>query len=166
VSAIRVRSFDGQTVAELQSWVRSYVLEGPHPCEPLKRFAIGFYQLWQRDAWNDPDNRDESTAAAAIHFWAVAELLNLPVEDGLPFALEDIEPCPVNPARLLFVLSRAQQHVVYSGHPARIKRGSRYNQEQLRLDLREVISMLFGGIPRGRRGHATSLATAAMTGAL
>ena len=166
MTQLRVRSFTGDTFADLQQWVRAYVKEGPHPCDQLKRFAIGFYQLWQADTWADAENREESLAAAAVHFWATGELLNLPVEQGLPFALEDIEPSPVDPQRLLFMLSRAQQHVVYSGHPARIKRGSRYQAAQLQVDLAAIISMLLGAIPRERRKIALAQATFIMTGSL
>ena len=152
---------------ELLNWARDYHKTNKYPCDFLKRFAIGFYQIYQGIAWKDNDNRYESFAAAGIHFLVCSEIVNLNLEQhkSLPVDLLELSQWSISPVDLLFHLSRAQQMLIYLDNKTTTRK-SRYNQKLLALDLSESVKILFSAIPQNNRNLAINDAINIMTGIL
>lgn len=149
-------------------WCRDLAKNGPHPVEPLKRFAIAHYQIAQGIEWDETIVPDyEAYAAAAIHFTVTAELYDIGLEEYLPEKIKDFPAtAEIDWKRLCYVLSKAQQMVVYASHPKRIKRGSRFNPDLLKSLLSEAVFIMIGNIPRSQRSHWIETATDIMIGSL
>lgn len=158
---------------ELQEWCRDYHRYNKHPTDFFTRFAIGFYQIYQGEAWKDEDNRNESFAAAAVHFIMVSEILELCLEKYMTNWFSQLtgeNKVNIDWKNLLCVLSKAQQHIFYKHKTYKLnpdyQRKSRYNAETLAVCLRHAIVMLLGAIKPDLREYAIEDATAIMTGRL
>lgn len=163
------RSKNVYTVGELQQWIDEYRQFTVYPCNVLKRFAIGFYQIHSAMDWNKTDFKDyESIAAAAIHFEFVAADLktNLAFEYPDSEKFKDWITIPIDWRKLTYHLSAAQAMVVYSSHPPSIKRKSRYKPEKLRKHLGAACQILISSIPANKRTQAFREAMDIMTGSL
>lgn len=157
-----------RTRVEFQDWCRRLHREGPHPCDPMRRFAIGVYQIHQAIDWVGTESEYESYAAAAIHFTAAAESFEIPIEQGV-FAAGLVATIPfgVGGVRsLLYNLSKSQVQLVYATNSSRFKRKSRFNKvtavDTFSFLVRDLISM----IPPHKRESAIYKAMEIMTGEL
>ena len=61
-------------ILELQEWCKDYMASPRCTThDPLRRFAIGIYQIYQGIKWGENASGSESLAAAAIHFCMAGE---------------------------------------------------------------------------------------------
>jgi hypothetical protein len=159
-----IRSIETTDLVELALWCRDYHRYNKYPCSFDKRFAIGFYQIYQGIVW-DGLNRYESFAAGAIHFLITLEALDLSTVD-IPRNLLSEDSAYINWQTLMLHLSRAQQHVLYR-YQLEIKKGTsrstRFNPELLAKDLSFAIDALICAIPCDSRAQAIFDATEIMT---
>ena len=161
-----MRPIETTDLIDLQIWCRDYHRNTKYPSGLERRFAIGFYQIYQGMEWKNSASADESWAAAACHFLMVGEHLNLGIEQHLPRDIITWSKTSFTDA-LLHDLSLAQQHIVYATNPSKIKRKSRYNPEILEKTLANVIGMCLGGrIRPNNRSKAIYDATSIMAGVL
>lgn len=142
---------EAATVMELLEWVSDYNRRTKYPNEPLKLFAIGFYQIHQGMKWRDGGvNKYESYAASALHFMRIAAKLGLAIEEYVRndlcndiFRFMDQAAYPI-----LKSLSETQQQLFYVDACNKVKsRRARYNQQALTESLGESISLLIKTIP-------------------
>lgn len=159
-----IRSIETTDLVDLALWCRDYHRYNKYPCSFDKRFAIGFYQIYQGIVWGGL-NRYESFAAAAIHFLITLEALNLStVNIARDLCSED--SAYINWEMLILHLSRAQQHILYR-YQLEIHKGTsrstRFNADVLAKDLSFAIDALICGIPCDSRAQAIFDATEIMT---
>ena len=164
-----MKSIKTTDLIDLQIWCREFSYKTKYPADEMRRFAIGFYQIYQGIEWKDTASSCESYAAAAIHFLMVSEMLELDVETYLPRDLGDsaygttdgVFKC------LLYKLSKAQSYLVYMTNEKNIvNRKGRYDPSKLCSCLSSCISHCFGLIRPADRAKAVELATQIMTGVL
>lgn len=149
-------------------WCRDYDRNNKFPQDTLTRFAIGFYQIHQGIGWGDRGvNKYEGFAAAAIHFFIVAERLGL---SNLDASLEikltefpEIDYWGETAKRLLFNLSVAQQQVMYGAKQYKTQRKSRFDKSKAAGALGKVLCDLIGLIPTKLRTQAFNVASMVMT---
>lgn len=165
-----IKPIKSSELIPLVNWARDYHRHNRYPCDAMRRFAIGFYQIFQAISWRDnAQNRAESLASASIHFLICMEASSVFAERRLPRNLIYIETVPMNCERVLFHASRAQQMLVYGaqwhGTSGLVKtiRSSRYKAGQLEEDLSACVSCLIGAIPSHQREQAIEDATRIMT---
>lgn len=160
---LTIRATETTRSVDLALWCREYHQHNSYPCAFDRRFAIGLYQIYQGMLW-DGLNRNESFAAAAIHFIITLEAAD--ISPRLPEYLVDLVTKHIDWKTVMLHVSRAQQHVLY-GTQLRIKKGTarstRYCPEQLRDDLSALIEILFAAIPSDQRAQAIWDATSIMT---
>jgi hypothetical protein len=103
--------------------------------------------------------------AAVVHFAITAEAADVHLEIPLPHNLGVITAATIDFRTLLFHLSRAQQHLIYSRHRTNnsYSRASRYNPQLLQHDLASAIIILVAAIPSYKREQAMQDATDIMT---
>lgn len=157
-----------KSMVELQDWCRRLHFEGTHRCDPMRRYAIGIYQIHQAIDWLGTDSEYESWAAAAIHVIAAAEAFDIPTEQSLQgFRLVTDLPCRGRTYQgLLYGISKLQGQLVYATNPATIRRRSRFNKSVAADAVANVVIDLLGQIPREARGSAIYKAMEIMTGEL
>lgn len=170
-----LRAIHTTELIPLLNWAKDYHRHNKYPCDALRRFAIGFYQIYQAMEWKERaaglkgDNRHESLASAALHFLIGLEAAGIGAERWLPRDLVEIPSQPFHATPLLYCLSRSQQMLVYytqsSGLPGLKKtvRASRYNAEQLGTDLTASIKQLLAPIEPSCRAQAIEDASRIMT---
>ena len=152
---------------KLQEWCRWYWRNTKYPCAVDRRFAIGFYQIFQGIDWKKSDSAWESNMAAVIHFLTVGEMLELDIESYVQNNFMKLE----HEKKLLYKqvlreLSFAQSMVIYGTNKKGIKRNSRYNPDKLARSLGFVIEELISVIPINKRKQAIETAQQIMTGVL
>lgn len=166
-----VRATDTTNLVDLGQWCRDYNRYTIYPCSFDKRFAIGFYQIWDYIDWKESTvNRDAAVAAASIHFIMVLEACELRIEAHLPIELKELH-CLGELAWkwLMLHLSRAQQHILYrsqvKGMAGTVKtvRSTRYKPDLLERDLSTAIIHLLSAIKPEQRSTAIFDATSTMT---
>jgi hypothetical protein len=164
-------SISTNSLVELQEWCRDYDRRNLHPCDFFVRFAIGFYQIYQGIEWKDKYNKNESLAAASVHFIIVAEKLNLNLEEHLNKNIANWDyNSDINWKQLFCKLSKAQQHLFYHFKTFKLnpnyQRKTRYNPKVLNKLLAESIGFLIGAIEPDHRDMAIEDATKIMSGRL
>ena len=158
-----LRAKETINLIELQEWCREYT-RTPRCLtqDPVRRFAIGVYQIYQGMVWKTTDSAYESFAASAIHFIMVAESLKAYVEMHM---LDDLRECSFYDYRnMLHCLSKSQQMVIYATDAQGVGRKSRYKPEILSCDIANLISVLFGRIPADKLAEAIYHAMEVMNG--
>ena len=161
-----MKSINTANLIELQLWCREYETWTPYPADALRRFAIGFYQIYQGIEWQGSDSADESFAAAAIHLMIVGEKLKLGIE-AYTYLNFSLIPWEKDPFRVLIhTLSKAQCHLIYSTNAKNVTRRSRYSEDILSSSLAYAVKDLFGLIEPIKRPLAIETATTIMTGRL
>lgn len=175
---MRVTTTQATNLVPLLNWARKYHRFNKYPCDALRRFSIGFYQIYQAMEWRSvPEapagvvghNRNESLASAALHFLICMEAAGLAAENKLPRDLMELQTLPFHATPLLYCLSRAQQMLIYytqsNGLPGLKKtvRASRYKSTQLETDLAAAVKLLFQSIPSHQRAQAIEDASRIMT---
>lgn len=168
------RPSDEDCIYGLITWVREYERATKFPVDILRRFAIGIYQIHQGIDWsvsrhhsfNDTTNKEESYAAAALHFLMVAERLSLNVDtmiDEIHFKhwpKRSMHECSLS---ILRNISKAQQQLFYADKTNKTKRRDRYNEDALRRALASLIIDLTSLIEPDNRSYAFYLAMEVMT---
>lgn len=166
-----LRSLHSVNLCRISEWCLDYHQNTLYPAHTSKRFAIAFYQIyqgieWQRASRNN-DNMYESFASAALHFIMVNESLDLPgIWTHVYWMLDDNERFvtkPIDYEQLTYLLSAAQQQLLYKFNNNNTSRKSRYSAGKLSKMLTEAIMMLFQAIPSHRRADAIEMATDIMT---
>ena len=138
-----------------------------YPASPQRRFAIGFYQIYQGVEWGRSASADESFVASAIHLLTVGEMIEIDIENHISLKITQIEYNRTPDFKyLLYVLSKAQSQVIYGTNHKGIKRKSRYKPELLAELLGRAITILFGMVEPGKRQLAVETAITIMTGVL
>lgn len=115
------------------------------------RFAIGFYQISQGMSWHIHNPvRWQSFCAAAMHFIMTASDYGITIP--LPDRLEDLPDEWKGWERLLFVLGKAQQQVIYAGATsANSTRVSRFSAPALQVCLGAAVEQCFALVPSDMR---------------
>lgn len=175
---MRVTATQTTEIVPLMNWARKYHRFNKYPCDALRRFAIGFYQIYQAMDWRGVaegpsgtvgHNRNESLASAGLHFMICMEAASLAAERKLPRDLMELQTLPFHATPLLYCTSRAQQMLIYYTQSAGLAglkktvRASRYNPEQLETDLAAAVKLLFQSIPSHQRAQAIEDASRIMT---
>lgn len=168
------RPEDTDCIYGLFSWCRDYEKNNKFPTDILKRFAIGIYQIHQGIDWSvsrhhsfqDSTNKEESFAAAALHFIMVAERLSLDIDkviDEINFTKwpkRSIGECSM---RILRNISKAQQQLFYANPSNKTKRRDRYKEDDLRRAIASLVLDLTSCIEPENRSYAFYLAMEVMT---
>ena len=168
-----IRATDTTDIFELVEWCQEY-RKSPrcNTIDPMRRFAIGFYQIYQGMKWRGTASEDESFAAAFMNFLMVIDLLDLHIEESmkgdlLNWGLSNIRCYSLNfHEDLLYTLSHAQQMLVYYSDRTGIKRRDRYDKNILTTELVIAIGILIDRIPKNKRAEAIFNATSVLTGEL
>jgi len=158
-----------ENLIDLQLWCRDFYRTTKYPSDEMRRFAIGFYQLYQGIDWGNSASADESYAAAAIHFLVIGEMLNLDIETYAPTELRVLVYSRSTSLymSLLRNLSKAQAMLVYMTNDENVvNRKSRYNPDTLASCLGEAVRLCFRLIRPLDRAKAIETATQIMTGVL
>lgn len=163
----RLRAQHVHTLIELLDWSRCLHRYGPHPCEPVRRYAIGVYQLYQAVDWAGTPSEYESNAAACIHIIAATEAFDIPIEQVLcePL-LDDISFGRGSNDVLLYHISKLQAQLVYATNSSTIRRKSRFDKGIAAASAAIIIRILLGRIPYGKRVQAIYEAMEIMVGVL
>lgn len=131
---------------------------------PVARFAIGWYQVWGGVDWSAcPSVRNESLAAACVHWVACMESLNVHIEDHYPNDLIWGRPHnSIDWKQLCYHSSRACQMCHY--HPSIASpRASRYNPNILGIHLGRCFGICLDAIYPEERSQALYDAMRIMT---
>lgn len=154
-------------------WCRDYIRHNKYPCDVLKRYAIGIYQIHQGLEWGDLLNKAESFMAAFLHFQMVAEHLNLALFDITDDSILKLETKPLQAERLLWLISKAQQQLFYAHKVqqtsltgAKYQRASRYKPALLTSLLTELQTRLISMVPKDYRLQGLYHASKIMSGQL
>lgn len=169
MSALLVKSIRTYNTVDLFIWCRKFHLMGARHPNVDKRFAIGFYQIYQALKWgnshNNP-NAQESYMACAIHLICVLAFLDIDVFKRFGSDLRKINYNPnIDERELLLNLAHAQQMLVYLWATSS-SRKSRYESKIVGECLTYVIKTCIGCVPKNRREYAIQDATEIMSGSL
>jgi len=146
---------------ELYDWMVAYERTNKYQVNPVQRFAIAIYQIYQGEDWKTTDSSYESYAASIIHFIGTAVLMK--VELDLPTNLNSFNG---QSGELLYYISKAQQQIVYGNPTNRNSRSLRYSAKKLKVNLERIILLLCNRIPHAKMAQAFEDATAIITGVL
>lgn len=164
---MRLRAEHVETTLELQDWARRLNRFGRYPCDPVRRFAIGVYQIHQATDWRSTGSEYESYAAAVIHIVAACEALDIPLEQSAGnLCITDIEFGGGSDKELLYHISALQAHVVYGTNSASINRKSRFESGAAANSASIILGTLMGRIPIYLRSQALYEAMEIMQGVL
>lgn len=163
----RLRAEHVTTLVELLDWARRLHRMGPHPCDAVRRYAIGVYQLYQAVDWSGTGSEDESNAAAATHIAASSEALGVCIEQAADWKdLDDIPFGNGGDRLLLYHLSKLQGQVVYATNSSTIQRKSRFDKGIAAASGANILTILLGRIPANKRVQALYEAMEIMVGEL
>jgi hypothetical protein len=163
----RLRAEHVSTILELQDWTRRLYRHGRYPCDPVRRYAIGIYQLHQATDWIGSASEDESNAACAIHTVSACEALDIPLEQGIAWEnLVDIPFGNGSDRELLYHLSKLQAQIVYATNLPSIRRRSRFARGIASSSEARIVEILLGRIVNNKRPDALYTAMEIMQGEL
>ena len=163
----RLRATYVAGIIDFLDWARCLDRYGPNKCDPVRRLAIGVYQLHQAIDWQGTSSEYESYAAAAIHIAASAESFDIPIEEALSGGvIADIKFGPTSDTVLLYHLSKFTAQIVYATNPSSIRRKNRFDSRVAASAAASIIEILLGRIPPAKREQAIYEAMEIMVGVL
>lgn len=163
----RLRATYVSEIIDLLDWARCLDRYGPNKCNPVRRLAIGVYQLHQGVDWQGTSSEYESYAAAAIHICASAESFDIPIEEALSCrVVSDIKFGGGSDALLLYNISKFTSQIVYATNSSSIRRKNRFDSRVAANAAAAIVEMLLGKIPPAKREQAIYEAMEIMVGVL
>lgn len=160
-----IRAIETTNLFELLEWCQEYKnSKRCTTCDPMRRFAIGVYQIYQGIEWRDSASGNESFAASFLHFLMVADILNLSVETCMKNELSTKVFSIYSPYQnLLYYISKAQQMLIYYSDSYGVGRKSRYDKDDLTNSV-SILLLILSGLIDDNKGEAFYNAMMVMTG--